>query len=100
MLRTVTRCFAKSAKDEVIGAKRNDLYSIDVFKVTDDGIKWSYESSQSKNTTSHNSKKPKQNITINQEAMSKLPVAVTGNFSRADILKQINACVDTGSRSM
>ena len=100
-LRSSARWFvSKSTKEEAIGAKRKDLYSMDVFKVTDDGIKWSYESNQSKGSVANSNRKPKQSINVNQEAMSKLPVAVKGDFNRADILKQINACVDAQPSSV
>ena len=79
---------------ETSTVKRRDMYSDDVFRVTDDGIKWSYEVDKSADLSST---KLKTAVYMSKLEISKLPVAVAGKVDRASILSQINSSTEVSA---
>ena len=80
------RAALKNFKNDEVGAKRRDLYSRDIFRVTDDGIKWTYD----KTAPTEVFRQPRTFANLDGEAFSRLPVTVSGQFSRSEILNKIN----------
>jgi hypothetical protein len=100
-------------KDDDVGAQRRDWYSDDVFKVTDDGIIWSYESKQKiphsparMGSAFSNPSRPSQTKSLSSAQMARIQsmparVGAPGqNMSRADILNMINTKVAVASNGV
>ena len=99
-LRSVRRFARQSIKDDEVGASRRDLYYLDTFKVTDDGVQWSYECQEprthspatqapfAKRSKSLNGgQEPQRNAKL---VLPVLPPSLKSSMNRSDLLNLIN----------